>query len=88
MLKPSHLSFPQYLDFESQLNKTRVPTHFTKLLSSSSKPDRSATRDMVVLSPPGIISASHFSSSVGVRISVKIHSVGVEECEGNWRSAA
>ena len=65
-----------------------VPTHFTKPRNSSSKPDRSATRDMVVLSPPGMMSASHFCSSAGVRTSVNVHCVGIEGLEGGSEGAA
>lgn len=32
-----------------------------------------ATREIVVLSPPGIIKPSHFSNSAGVRTSMNVH---------------
>lgn len=48
-------------------------TYLTNSRRGSSRLERSATSDTVVLSPPGIIKASHFASSDGVRTSIKSH---------------
>jgi hypothetical protein len=48
--------------------------YFTNSLNGSHKLLLCATKLIVVLSPPGMISASHFSSSTGVRTSMKLHS--------------
>lgn len=55
----------------------RFSTHLTKSRNGSSRFDRAATSDMVVLSPPGIIKPSHCSSSAGVRTSIKDHLASV-----------
>jgi len=56
----------------------------TNCLNGSSRPDRAATRDMVVLSPPGMIRASHLARSDGVRTSGKVQSMGGGGCEGGF----
>lgn len=50
--------------------KTRE-AHLTKWRSGSRRPDCAATRDSVVLSPPGMTRASQDASCSGVRTSVK-----------------
>jgi len=47
--------------------------YFTKSRNGSSSPDLAATRDIVVLSPPGMMRASQFARSEGERTSVKVH---------------
>ena len=42
----------------------------------------------MVLSPPGMMSASHFSSSAGVRTSANVHCEVVEASEGRRESVA
>ena len=54
----------------------KVQAYLTKCLSGSNKPDREATSDIVVLSPPGMIRASHLESSADVRTSIKDHVEG------------
>ncbi len=58
--------------------------YLTNSRNGSSRPDRAATRDMVVLSPPGMIRASHLARSDGVRTSGKIQSMGGGGCEGDF----
>jgi len=48
-------------------------TDFTKSLSGSRRLDLWATREIAVLSPPGMIRASHVASSVSFRTSKKDH---------------
>ena len=44
--------------------------YFTNSRSGSKSPLRAATKETVVLSPPGMIKASHFSNCGGVRTSM------------------
>ena len=55
------------------LPSASVP-YFTKSRRSSRRPLRAATRDMVVLSPPGTTKASHDRRSVSVRTSMNLQS--------------
>ena len=50
-------------------------TYLTKRRRGSNSCDRSATRAIVVLSPPGMIKASQRASCSGVRTSSQLHSV-------------
>ena len=67
-------------DFDSGFN-----LYLTNSRNGSSIPLLSATRLIVVLSPPGIMRASHFSSSAGVRTSMNVHDVAMSR---DWRLAA
>lgn len=49
--------------------------YFTNPRRGSSNPDLAATRDIVVLSPPGMMRASHCDSSAEVRTSLKVHCI-------------
>lgn len=49
-------------------------TYFTNSRSGSRRFDLAATKDMVVLSPPGKTRPSHVASSCGVRTSMNCHS--------------
>lgn len=51
-------------------------------------PDLSATREMVVDSPPGRMSASHRSNSDGVRTSMKLHCILLVRGERDGEEAA
>lgn len=61
----------------------------TKERRGSRRPERAATRDMVVLSPPGRISASHRERSFGVRTSMNVKDVAeklgkLEASRSSW----
>lgn len=63
--------------------------YLTNSLNGSNNPERAATRDIVVLSPPGMMRASHFARSAGVRTSVKVQwiagVVGESREAAEWR---
>jgi len=61
----------------SQEKRTRHESYFTKSLKGSRRPESAAASEMVVLSPPGIIKASHRDSCCFVRTSVKSNKVVV-----------
>lgn len=63
-------------------------TYFTKSLKGSNRFELAATREMVVLSPPGKMSASHRSNSRGVRTSMNSHCEPGESCDGVSKDAA
>lgn len=71
----------------------RVLTHFTKSLNGSSRLLLSATRDMAVLSPPGMMRASQRASSASFRTSRKhqlltdwcLDSRDFAACLSSWR---
>lgn len=65
---------------ELSIKCTKGP-YLTKSRSGSSRPDCCATKEMVVLSPPGMIKASHRASSSAVRTSMASKEVSDLVCE-------
>lgn len=63
-------------------------TYLINSLKGSNRPNDLATIDIVVLSPPGMIRASHFASSTAVRTWIKLNSTLKSLLEdSNWGAA-
>lgn len=66
----------------------KASTYLTKSLRGSNKLDRAATREIVVLSPPGMMSASQLSSCCCVRTSINSHCEAEGPCDSAKTAAA
>ncbi len=72
--------------------KRKRKTDLTKSRNGSNNPLRLATRDIAVLSPPGMIRAEHCERSEGVRTSMKLNVNWGLECvkdddDSSWSEA-